>query len=106
MSTSPSHRLAQACTPHRTRARIGSYDSFVATFVLVHGACHGGWCWDAVVAALRAGGHDAGIITEPGRALADLATVDGDRDLPLDAEDFTSFPDGTFVFTEHGARRA
>ncbi|GAA4588129.1 alpha/beta fold hydrolase [Planotetraspora phitsanulokensis] len=26
-------------------------------FVLVHGGWHGGWCWDAVAARLRAGGH-------------------------------------------------
>jgi pimeloyl-ACP methyl ester carboxylesterase len=26
-------------------------------FVLVHGGWHGGWCWDAVAASLRAGGH-------------------------------------------------
>lgn len=27
------------------------------TFVLVHGAWHGGWCWRRVAEALRAGGH-------------------------------------------------
>ncbi|MDZ7686961.1 MAG: alpha/beta fold hydrolase [Gammaproteobacteria bacterium] len=27
------------------------------TFVLVHGAFHGGWCWDAVAEQLRARGH-------------------------------------------------
>ena len=27
------------------------------TFVLVHGAWHGGWCWDTVSAGLRAQGH-------------------------------------------------
>jgi pimeloyl-ACP methyl ester carboxylesterase len=31
--------------------------SAVATFVLVHGAWHGGWCWRKVVPLLRAGGH-------------------------------------------------
>ncbi len=30
----------------------------VATFVLVHGAWHGGWCWKRVAPALRAAGHD------------------------------------------------
>jgi pimeloyl-ACP methyl ester carboxylesterase len=29
----------------------------VATFVLVHGAWHGGWCWRDVAAALRSDGH-------------------------------------------------
>ncbi|GAA1846791.1 alpha/beta fold hydrolase [Pseudonocardia ailaonensis] len=27
------------------------------TFVLVHGACHGGWCWRKVAEPLRAAGH-------------------------------------------------
>jgi pimeloyl-ACP methyl ester carboxylesterase len=31
----------------------------VATFVLVHGGGHGGWCWRWTVAALRAAGHEA-----------------------------------------------
>ena len=28
-----------------------------ATFVLVHGAWHGGWCWQRVVHRLQARGH-------------------------------------------------
>lgn len=28
------------------------------TFVLVHGAWHGGWCWDRVAPRLRAAGHE------------------------------------------------
>jgi pimeloyl-ACP methyl ester carboxylesterase len=30
----------------------------MATFVLVHGAWHGGWCWKKVAPLLRAVGHD------------------------------------------------
>ncbi len=30
----------------------------MATFVLVHGAYHGGWCWTRVVDPLRAQGHE------------------------------------------------
>lgn len=30
----------------------------MATFVLVHGAWHGGWCWAGTQSALRALGHD------------------------------------------------
>ncbi|MGP4022451.1 alpha/beta fold hydrolase [Actinomadura sp. 3N407] len=30
----------------------------MSVFVLVHGAWHGGWCWDRVVPALRAAGHE------------------------------------------------
>jgi hypothetical protein len=29
----------------------------MSTFVLVHGAFHGGWCWREVTAQLRASGH-------------------------------------------------
>jgi pimeloyl-ACP methyl ester carboxylesterase len=30
----------------------------VVTFVLVHGAWHGGWCWDRVTPLLRGAGHE------------------------------------------------
>lgn len=30
----------------------------MATFVLVHGAWHGGWCWNQVAKRLRAAGHE------------------------------------------------
>ena len=30
----------------------------MATYVLVHGAWHGGWCWNRVAPLLRAKGHD------------------------------------------------
>jgi pimeloyl-ACP methyl ester carboxylesterase len=30
----------------------------MSTFVLVHGAWRGGWCWDRVRRSLRAKGHD------------------------------------------------
>jgi pimeloyl-ACP methyl ester carboxylesterase len=30
----------------------------MATFVLVHGACHGGWCWKRVAPLLRRAGHE------------------------------------------------
>lgn len=36
------------------------------TFVLVHGAWYGGWCWDAVAQALRAQGHAVSTPTCPG----------------------------------------
>lgn len=31
----------------------------MTTFVLVHGACHGAWCWDSVVGELERSGHTA-----------------------------------------------
>lgn len=42
----------------------------MANFVLVHGAWHGGWCWQRVVSRLSAGGH---------RALAPTLTGVGER---------------------------
>ena len=30
----------------------------MATYVLVHGSYHGGWCWRKVTPLLRAAGHD------------------------------------------------
>jgi pimeloyl-ACP methyl ester carboxylesterase len=38
----------------------------MATFVLVHGACHGAWCWSKVVPKLEALGHRAVAIDLPG----------------------------------------
>jgi pimeloyl-ACP methyl ester carboxylesterase len=35
-------------------------------FVLLHGAWHGGWCWDAVIKALEKAGHTAEAPTMPG----------------------------------------
>lgn len=31
----------------------------MSTFILIHGACHGGWCWYKVVALLENRGHTA-----------------------------------------------
>ena len=30
----------------------------MATFVLVHGGWHGGWCWQKVIPFLEAAGHE------------------------------------------------
>ncbi len=35
-------------------------------FILVHGAWHGGWCWDDVKSELEAAGHTAEALTMPG----------------------------------------
>ena len=37
-------------------------------YILVHGAGHGGWCWDKVAARLRQAGHDVLTPDLPGRA--------------------------------------
>lgn len=38
----------------------------MASFVLVHGAWHGGWCWDKVVPLLEAEGHSVTAVDLPG----------------------------------------
>ncbi len=38
----------------------------VKEFLLVHGACHGAWCWDEVASALRGRGHRVAAIDLPG----------------------------------------
>lgn len=57
-------------------------------FVLVHGACHGAWCWSAVEAALRRRGHETVAI-----------------DLPCRGEDSTPAREATLAgFAERVAR--
>lgn len=41
----------------------------MAEFLLIHGSCHGAWCWHRVIPALRALGHDARAIDLPGHGL-------------------------------------
>lgn len=40
-------------------------------FVLIHGAWHGGWCWEGVVDILKAAGHSAEAPTMPGHGPGD-----------------------------------
>ncbi|MGW0738031.1 alpha/beta fold hydrolase [Streptomyces sp. NPDC002851] len=42
----------------------------MSTFVLVHGAWHGAWCWDRVLPELRARGHRAVAVELPSDDLA------------------------------------
>ncbi len=57
----------------------------MATFLFVHGAWHGGWCWKAVETRLRAAGHDthAPTLTGVGER-AHLAHAEIDADLHVD----------------------
>jgi pimeloyl-ACP methyl ester carboxylesterase len=63
-----------------------------ATVVLVHGACHGAWCWDKVVAGLTARGIPSVAVDLPGHgesreSLGDLATDAADLGATLDGID-------------------
>lgn len=48
----------------------------MSTYVLVHGAWHGSWCWERVAALLRQRGHNVVAVDLPGRA-GDLAPHHG-----------------------------
>jgi len=45
----------------------------VSTFVLVPGACHGGWWYEPLVAELEAAGHQGIAVTPSGLGPAGLA---------------------------------
>ena len=44
----------------------------MTTFVLVHGAAHGSWCWDKVVPLLEAPGHEAIAVDLPGNTYGEF----------------------------------
>ncbi len=51
------------------------------TFVLVHGAWHGSWAWDAIVPRLRAAGQDAIAVDLPGNGCDSTRPQDVTLDL-------------------------
>ena len=60
VSPPPSRRALLAAVPATAVAGTAAAQptaSKAATFVLVHGAWHGGWCWERVATRLRAKGH-------------------------------------------------
>ena len=61
----------------------------MADFLLIHGSCHGAWCWRDVIPALQALGHSARSIDLPGngddQTPLDQVTMDMTRDAILDA---------------------
>jgi pimeloyl-ACP methyl ester carboxylesterase len=66
----------------------------MSDFVLVHGAWHGSWSWDAVAERLRAAGH--GVVTP------DLAVVAGAASTPGDATLASHIADALVVIRSHG----
>ncbi len=56
----------------------------MASFVLVHGAWHGGWCWDKLVRALRESGHEVVAPDLPGH---------GDDTTPQEVVDLQAYTD-------------
>jgi len=61
----------------------------MSEFLLIHGACHGAWCWRDTIPALEALGHSARAIDLPGhgddRTPVEAVTLDAYRDAVLAA---------------------
>lgn len=57
----------------------------MADFLLVHGSCHGAWCWRHVVPALQAMGHSVRAIDLPGHGEDRTPAADVTADLYRDA---------------------
>lgn len=68
----------------------------MATFVLVHGACHGAWCWSKIVPRLETLGHHAEAIDLPGLGDDETpvheVTYEGTIDRVVDAVERQSEP--------------
>jgi pimeloyl-ACP methyl ester carboxylesterase len=48
----------------------------MSTFVLIHGAFHGAWCWDKVTPLLEQGGHEVVALDLPGHGEDQTAAVE------------------------------
>ena len=59
----------------------------MTTFVLVHGASHGSWCWDKVVPLLEAQGHQAIAVDLPGNTYGEFDIPAAQVTLDTYAED-------------------
>ncbi|MFT7593313.1 MAG: pimeloyl-ACP methyl ester carboxylesterase [Paracoccaceae bacterium] len=61
----------------------------MSDFLLIHGSCHGAWCWRDLIPALQALGHTARAIDLPGngddQTPLDQVTLDSTRDAILDS---------------------
>ncbi|MGI3170307.1 alpha/beta fold hydrolase [Pseudooceanicola sp. C21-150M6] len=51
----------------------------MAHIILVHGACHGAWCWSAVTPLLEAAGHEVTALDMPGRGAGVEGLTLGDQ---------------------------
>jgi pimeloyl-ACP methyl ester carboxylesterase len=75
----------------------------VATFVLIHGSFHGGWCWEKIVPKLREAGHIAIAPDLPGMALEETVPLK-DVTLSMQADfvaDIVRSCDGPVVLVGH-----
>ena len=73
----------------------------MAEFLLIHGSCHGAWCWRDLIPALAALGHGARAIDLPAHG-AD-ATPAADATLELYADRILAAIDGPVTLVGHSA---
>lgn len=66
----------------------------MSTFVLVHGAWHGGWCWEKVVPLLEGDGHDVVAFDLPGH---------GDDGTPISELSMQGYVDRTVAVIDEAA---
>ena len=90
----------------------------MAHFLLIHGACHGGWCWERIEPLLEAAGHRAEAPDLPGHGgdptpLSELSMEAARNAFYQDADDPTldmAFdrigPEPVHVFREKAIRPA
>ena len=72
----------------------------MSDIILVHGACHGAWCWRDVIPGLEARGHRVRALDMPGRGVPDDA---GDLTLADQADTILAALDGPAVLVGHSA---
>lgn len=72
-----------------------------ARFLLVHGSCHGAWCWRDLIPALAALGHEATAIDLP--AHGDDATPAAEATLELYADAILAAIDAPVTLVGHSA---
>lgn len=68
----------RACSARKSPAALQTANSEIQRreamkrhFVLIHGAWHGGWCWNGVIEELKKAGHTAEAPTLPGHSPGD-----------------------------------
>ncbi len=73
----------------------------MANFILVHGACHGAWCWRDVIPGLTARGHRVQALDMPGRGAPGPDA--GDLTLADQARTITDACDEPAILVGHSA---
>ncbi|APX90438.1 esterase [Brevirhabdus pacifica] len=66
----------------------------MARFLLIHGSCHGAWCWDMLISELEALGHAARAIDLPGA---------GDDATPVGQVTLAAYRDAVVAALDDGA---